>query len=369
MSSDSTFPRPDPADVARRLDGYFASLQQAFDAAADRGGRTDVLLEMAGRRLRLRLAGGATAAFVLPALVHAARDDDAAVDHEVLVWDAASTGVSLPPPPWNWPPAGAHVQVVLPAGGEAYRIPGSRPVDSFAMLSIASRRTIVWLADAAAVPWAARAAPLMQVWRWWAAANGLRILHAGCVGTAAGAALVVGRGGSGKSSTAVLAALAGLHFVSDDYCLLGDGPEPVAHALFGTAKVHVEHLRRFPELSPAAVIRPVEAGEKAILLMEHAAPGRVAASLPLRSVLAARVTGASRPRLVPISAAEALRAVAPSTLMQLYRDDGAACGDLAALVRRLPCWRLELGGGLDAVPDLLRQHLASLPSPSGRRAE
>jgi hypothetical protein len=205
----------------------------------------------------------------------------------------------------------------------------------------------------------------MQVWRWWAAANGLRILHAGCVGTADGAALVVGRGGSGKSSTAVLAALAGLHFVSDDYCLFEGAPEPVAHTLFGTAKLHVDHLDRFPRLSIDAVLRPTEPGEKAILLMEQAAPGRVAARLPIRSVLAARVTGVSRPELVPISAAEALRFLAPSTLMQLYRDDSSACGDLAALARRLPCWRLELGGGLDAVPDVLRGHLSSFPSPSG----
>jgi hypothetical protein len=151
--------------------------------------------------------------------------------------------------------------------------------------------------------------------------------------------------------------LAGLNFVSDDYCLLEGEPEPMAHALFGTAKLHVEHLARFPCLPADAVLRPAEAGEKAILLVEKAVPGRMAASLPVRSVLSARVTGASRPRLVPISSAEALRAVAPSTLMQLYRDERSPCGDIAALVRRLPCYRLELGEGLAAVPDLIRRHL------------
>jgi len=359
MPTDVPSSRPGPADVARRLDGYFAALEQAFETACERGGRTEVVLVMAGRPVRMRLAGEVTAAVTLPALVHAARAGDGPADHEVLVWDGASTGVSLPPPPWQWPPPEARVKLVLPAGGEEYRIPGSRPVDSFAMCSLASRRSIIWLANAATVPWAARAAPLMQAWRWWTGACGLRIVHAGCVGTAAGATLLVGRGGSGKSSTSVLAALAGLHFVSDDYCLLEDGPEPVAHALFGSAKIHVDHLDRLPPLQAAAVLRPVEAGEKAILLMEQAAPGRMAARLPVRSVLAARVTGASRPRLVPISAAEALRAVAPSTLMQLYRDDSSVCGDIAALVRRLPCWRLELGGGLDRVPGLLRRHLDS----------
>lgn len=359
MSDVNDLRRIGAGDVARRLDGYFDSLAMAFEAAVDRGGRTDVVLSLAGRTVRLVLAGG-TAAVTLPALVHAACEAETPADHEVLVWDGASTNIPLPPPPWHWPPPGSQVHVVLPAGGERYRIPRSRSVDSFAMLSTASRRTIVWMADVATVPWASRAAPLMQVWRWWAAANDLRILHAGCVGTAAGAALVVGRGGSGKSSTAVLAALAGLQFVSDDYCLLDREPEPVAHALFGTAKLHIDHLDRFPELSANAVLRPTEAGEKAIVLMEQAVPRRVVARLPVRSVLAARVTGASQPRLVPISAAEALRSVAPSTLMQLYRDDRSACGDLAALVRGLPCWRLELGGGLDAVPDLLHRHLESL---------
>ena len=360
MSTENAFSERRSADVTRRLNNYFVALEQAFDTACLRGGRTEVLLAMADRKVRLQLAGGATAAVTLPALIHAASHGDGSADHEVLVWDEASTGVLLPPPPWNWPPVGAQVKLVLPAGGEGHRIPGSRPAGSFAMASIASRRTIVWLADTAALPWAARAAPLMQVWRWWAADCGLRILHAGCVGTAAGAALLVGRGGSGKSSTSVLAALAGLNFVSDDYCMFDGKPEPVAHALFASAKLHVDHLERFPRLPAEAVLRPVEAGEKAILRMEQAAPGRMAERLPVRSVLAARVTGTNQPRLVPISAAEALQAIAPSTLMQLYRDDSSACSEMAALVRRLPCWRLELGGGLDAVPGLLRRHLETI---------
>ena len=191
------------------------------------------------------------------------------------------------------------MQVVLPAGGGAYRVPGCRPVDSFAMRSIAARWSSVWLADAGAMPWAARVTSLMQVWRWWAPADGLRVLHAGCVGTAAGAVLLVGRGGSGKSLAEVLAALTGMRFVSDDYCLLGDEPEPFTHALFGTAKLHVDHMKRFPKLTAAAVLRSDEAGERAIMLMKQTAPGRLAARLPLRSLLAARVTGASRPRLLP----------------------------------------------------------------------
>jgi hypothetical protein len=218
----------------------------------------------------------------------------------------------------------------------------------------------VWLADAAALPWHERAAPLRQIWQWWSAAGGVRIVHAGCVGTEAGAALLVGRGGSGKSSTAVLAALAGLDYVSDDYCLLEPEPVPVAYALYSTAKLHPDHLARLPGLPPAAVLRPIEAGEKAVVFLERAAPERMASRLPVRSVIAPCVTGVDRPRLERLSPARALLALAPSTLMQLYRHSGSGCEDLADLVRRLPCWRLELGGGLADVPDLLRRHLEAV---------
>lgn len=361
MIPDLTTPaRLAPADVARQLGDYFVSLGEAGRAAGDRAGRTVVRLELAGRSVRLEVAGDPARQGLLPALDHAVRSVATASDFEVIVWDEATNGTPLPPPPWAWPQLGSAVRLSLPAGGEGYRIPPNRDTGSFAMLSLAERRAVVWFADAATLPWHERAAPLKQIWQWWSDTVGVRIIHAGCVGTEAGAALLVGRGGSGKSSTAVLAALAGLDYVGDDYCLLEPVPEPVAHALYATAKLHADHLAQFPDLPPAAVLHPTEAGDKAVLFMEQATPGRMAARLPVRSVLAPRVTGVSRPRLERLSPAEAMRALAPSTLIQLYRHAGTGCGDLADLVRRLPCWRLELGGHLADVPELLRRHLEAV---------
>lgn len=348
-----------PAAVARQLDGYFATLEATWRQAADRGGHTIAGLDLAGRAVRLGLAGDA-AASILPALVQVPADAELEPDFEVLVWDEASTATPLPPPPWAWPPPGSAVRLSLPAGGEGYRIPVNRGRDTFAMLSLAARRAIVWIGNAAGLPWHHRAAPLLQAWQWWSTAGGARILHAGCVGTADAAVILVGRGGSGKSSTAVLGALAGLDYVGDDYCLLETRPEPVAHALYSTAKLHAEHLARFPGVPADAVLPASDPGEKAVLFMGRAAPDRMSLRLPVRSVLAPRVTGADRPRLERLSAAEAMMAVAPSTLMQLYRHADPGCGDLAELVRRLPCWRLELGGRLADVPDLLRRHLETL---------
>ena len=345
-----------PGPVARQLDGYFAMLETTWRQAAERGGSTVVTLDLAGRGIRLGLAGD-VAATLRPALAHVTRRANIPPDFEVLVWDEATTATPLPPPPWSWPPPGSAVRLSLPAGGEGYRIPVGRTPGSFAMFSLAARRVIVWIDDAATLAWHHRAAPLLQAWQWWSMTGGARILHAVCVGTPEGAAILVGRGGSGKSSTAVLGALAGLDYVGDDYCLLEIEPEPVAHSLYATAKLHADHLARFPDVPAAAVLHPTEPTDKAILFMERAAPDRMAARLPIRSVVAPRVTGADRPRLERLSPAKAMMAIAPSTLMQLYRHTDPGCGDLATLVRRLPCWRLELGGRMAEVPDLLRRHL------------
>jgi hypothetical protein len=348
-----------PGDVARQLDGYFATLENSWKQAVDRGGNTVVTLDLAGRSVRLGLTSGVPAA-ILPALAHVTRPTDLQPDFEVLVWDEASTATPLPPPPWSWPPPGSAVRLSLPAGGEGYRIPVSRTPGSFAMLSLAARRAIVWIENAATLAWHHRAAPLLQAWQWWSMAGGARILHAGCVGTPAAAVILVGRGGSGKSSTAVLGALAGLDYVGDDYCLLETGPEPIAHSLYSTAKIHPGHLARFPDIPATSVLQPSEPGEKAVLFMERAAPDRMAVQLPIRSVVAPQVTGTDRPRLERLTSAEAMMAIAPSTLLQLYRHADTGCGDLAELVRRLPCWRLELGGRMADVPDLVRRHLEAV---------
>jgi hypothetical protein len=132
-------------------------------------------------------------------------------------------------------------------------------------------------------------------------------------------------------------------------------------ALFGTGKLHRDHLPRFPELARRAVDPGPDVYQKPVIHVTQAWPGQVVTQRTVRAVLVPQVVGAGPTRVVPTGPAEALRALGPSTLMQL---PGAATGGvwqaLAALVRRVPCYRLELGGDTGDIAPTVRRVIEEL---------
>jgi hypothetical protein len=97
-------------------------------------------------------------------------------------------------------------------------------------------------------------------------------------------------------------------------------------------------------------------GEKRIVDMARHWPERLASGLPVRALVVPRVTGESGTRLLRASAAEAVLALAPTTVAQLPRN-GSVLGPMAALARSLPVYRLELGGDLTEGPAAIRHVL------------
>ena len=117
-------------------------------------------------------------------------------------------------------------------------------------LSTCDRRAgsaVFWAFDAERLTWSERANPLRVIFHWALTAPGSRLGHAGAVGTEGGGILVAGPSGAGKSTVTMACLSAGFDFAGDDHVLLTfreDGV--VAHALYGTAKLH----RDAPGASP-----------------------------------------------------------------------------------------------------------------------
>jgi hypothetical protein len=168
-------------------------------------------------------------------------------------------------------------------------------------------------------------------------------------------------------TTACLAA--GLDFAGDDHVLLsfGEGRAPLAHALYGTAKLHRDALRRVPELRPAivnhadladvAVTRPLLMDEKLVADVHRWRPEGLR-DVPVRAVIVPRIMARRESRLRPVAPGDALRALAPSTIMQLPRvGPGAGLGELAEAVRHARAYVLELGTDVADVPLLVREAL------------
>jgi hypothetical protein len=173
------------------------------------------------------------------------------------------------------------------------------------------------------------------------------------VGNAHGGVILVGEGGAGKSTSALACLRSRLQFLGDDRCLVVTRPEPTVYSLYATARTYREDLPRFPFLEPLIYNPEVVSPEKFLYLLSRHMPEYLRAAAPLRAVLLPRVVGGTQTRLVPASAGEALRVLAPTTVFQWRYAGRRTFADLSDLFKRLPCYRLELGTDLTQIPQAI----------------
>ena len=317
------------------------SFREDFERAAEAaGGAVDLHLALAGKPVRVRFAGARTAKALSPAFAHlvAPEGSPALTLH---VWDS-----------------GARAPETSGAGASYYSEQDGlralhQPSDVFSVLDAEADTGWFWMPDANGLPYWDYTAPFRHLLGWWLDAQGLRQVHGGAVGTEDGGVLLVGPGGSGKSTTALsILRDQRLRYAGDDYVAVGAAHVPAVHSIYCSGKVHQRDLHRLLHLEPALAdgIRP---DEKAVFYVEQAFPGRSIAGFPLRAIVVPRVTDRRAARALPGTRAEALAALAPSTIFQLHPPARDALAWMAGLVRRVPTFVLELGSDVETIPAAL----------------
>ncbi len=349
--------RPRCGNDAERS-GFVDAVDAAFGRCSARFGETAASCRLAGRAVALRVAGPALGPLLLPALGHLESATAGPPDLTICAWDAASSGIAAPAPPWTGD------QYVGNGGIRGWDTGGVRaafdvPCGMLSLYDATRRLAFLWVRDPIALPGYVIAAPFRVIFQWWATDRGMQLAHAAAVGTERGGVLLAGVGGAGKSTTALLALLDGLMYAGDDYVVIEPGTEPRAHSMYGTGKLDATHLtERLPALAGLTVEPARNDQDKAIVFVHRHWPERVAATLPLRAVLVPRVTGSPRTIVAPTTPGHALRALLPHSVFPLPGARHAALERLTSLVRALPVCRLELGTDLRSIPGVIRRVLA-----------
>jgi len=330
---------------------YFAGTGALFMQAADRLGLREHTYRIAGHDVVVRTAGDDLVQRTHPALVRPTTSDATTREPSLVVemWDSVRSGVPIGTTPWaadDFRPLG----LVEPFCTDRF----VTAVDVHtASLSLYDRQTSTarfWLEDAQHMAYWQSASPLRLILSWWAATLGMQLTHVAAVAGARGAALVVGGGGAGKSTTSLSCVTRGLRFLGDDYCLLDPAPpEPTVHRVYATAKLRPDAFARLPELLPLARNAARLDREKAVLDLLPTYADSLAESAPIRAILIPRVTGRFEVRRASPSAV--LRAMAPSTVFGLFGATDGSLAHLARLSRTVPGYEVELGDDVQGVVD------------------
>ncbi len=341
------------------------TVADAFAAAVVDGG-IDRWITMADRVLRFRFADDRLLR-LMEAFAHLECEP---VDEPALtihVWD--SPGEQPPFPPSDVPDAPHGLRIMWQDGAvRACHQPGQQ---TLSMLDNVAGEAWFWVQDEAVLPYWEHAAPARMILSWWLNEQGCNLVHGAAVGTADGGALIVGKGGSGKSTTALLSLLAGLSYASDDYVIVEGnrrGEGPYVHSAFGSGKLDERQAERFPELA-SSIVNPDRAeDEKAVFLVNRFAPERMTTGFPLRTVIVPRITGRPDTAVRPGSAVAALSALAPSTIFQIPGSPGAELRAMANVVRSVTSHVLELGTDFAQIPRAIADLLAELAAAGDERA-
>lgn len=356
VSSESLIqPQGRVVEQDRRSVAYFQEVCAAAARARDVAGDvSDHFLDICGYTIRLCFAGSALVPKIVPALAHRSTKTGGTPDLTIRLWDSFSTGVPLPRAPWEE----AHV---FAGRGEMWGINEDRihaifePLENvqFSILDAESNSAVYWVPEASGVLYYESGAPLRSILHWWMRRRGLQFVHAGAVGKPSGGVLVIGKGGSGKSTVTVACLDTNLLYAGDDYVLVSSGPVPFVYSLYNSAKLEPEHLvKTFPRLS--SLVSNSADDEKALLFLQHANHSvKLASGFPIRAVVRPRITNGSNARLLRLSSASALAAIAPSTVFQLRWAGQRDFQAMSELVKQLPCYVLEIGTDLSAIRDAI----------------
>jgi hypothetical protein len=316
-------------------------------------------LTIARRTVCLRLAGTHIADAIAPAFQHLRGAAQPAADLTIDLWDTAGTGVDPPPLEWQ---GGAQrdavdrigrVRSLCDARLTVVHEPASaQSCGQFWALDRQAAHAVVWMQDVEAVPVWDRIHPLRRLLHTWARGFGADLVHAGAVGISGAGVLVVGPGGTGKSTTVLAAMQGGLISAGDDYVLIDDGAPPTAHGLFGTMRLHQAHLDRFPALMAHrdhVFAEPWSGRTKVTSYVSRHKPDGLTSALRLVGIVVPFVSGDATADLMRETPARAAIALAPSSILQVDPGDAGMLLRLTRLCRGLPCWRLPIGPDLAQV--------------------
>ena len=328
---------------------FFDAASDAFLRAGIGVGVREHDLTVAGERVRLRFAGGALEPLLVPALEHLRTPPGAGGDAGLTVscFDSASTGEPMPAPAWGPDDYGAKGEITG-FNDDRIRTVYQPGVDILNVYDTARGAALFWVAAPEVVPWWESSFPLRTIFHWWSAPTPRQPVHAGAVGRCGRGVLVVGNSGSGKSTTTLACLEAGMDYAGDDYVLV-DVESLSVHSLYGTGKLEPHNLERFPTLAPLITNADRLGDEKAMLFLHDHRAGRLGTGFRLQAIVMPNVIGGRDSRLEPASPSTALQVLAPTTSFHLPGFGRELFTKLNALVRSLPCYRLDAGTDLEAL--------------------
>jgi hypothetical protein len=351
---------------------FFEMFYSAFqEALANEVGAKDFYYHLAGQTIRLRFAGDALVPYLTRALAHLFVTPTENPDFTFCVWESLTTGRPLPRLLADFNRHITHLpwlgirgisNEVFPYSDERIQTSLHGEKDILTVSDRERKICVYWTQDASELRYYEIGGPLRMALQWQFNTPNRQMIHGGAVGTEQlGGVLLLGKSGSGKSTTALSCLDSDLSYAGDDYILIDIEPEVTAHSVFQTAKVKTfQDLERFPHLKSWIMNanRVAKTGEKPMMFIGEHQPEKIIKRLPIKAIVFPRFVAGADYRLEPLSQSSAFKEIITSTIKQTPFGDKESLQMVTKLVRSVPTYLLVFGGNQSRLPDIIKQILA-----------
>ncbi len=335
---------------------YYENVYLCFEKAVSVAGEERYFFRIAGFTVCIRFAGSKMTGIMTPALGHLRIEPIENPDLTLCVWDTESTAVEMVPHP-------VGIEDFTDRGdiwgfyGERYKTAFHWSDFSVNVMDLQKRIGVYWVETTERFPYWVFSSPLRTLFHWWLESKGMQLIHAAAIGTEKGAVMVTGKGGIGKSTTAITCLRDGMFYLSDDYIIAGLDPEPFVSSLYNTAKINAIDLERFPELAGICINPEKLSHEKAVMYLFPHFREFIVDRLPLKGIMLPAIHIGSDSSLSEVEFWKLQRAMGFSTMSQLPNVGRHTHLFISELIKRLPCFGLDAGSDLRQLPELIRNYL------------
>ena len=185
--------------------------------------------------------------------------------------------------------------------------------------------------------------PLRSLIHWWSERESFQLVHGAAVtvpGTELGI-LMPGVGGSGKSTTSLIALDSGFGFLGDDYVIVEPGPPPKIHSAYSSAKFTDYTLERAPWLRELVAVWG-SGQDKHVAFLSRLLKNSPC-SVPLSAIVLPCVTDEPDSALTPAGRSDCLQAIAPTTVTHLPLGTKTILRKIHATCEHANAYHLTLG--------------------------
>lgn len=333
---------------------YFEQCHEKFVQAAESSGYYRHYFRVAGSSICIVFAGHKMEHIMLPAFEHLRINETETADLTLCVWDSESTGIKMVPHPCEHHSFTDRGDIW---GFFSNRIKTAFHYSDFSVnvLDLQRGTGIYWVESAGNFRYWVYASPLRTLIHWWMESLGFQLIHAAAIGTENGALLIVGKGGAGKSTTALSCLRVGFYYLGDDYIILKMDPEPTVFSLYSSAKLNFADVEKFPGFHDLVLNRPEMTDDKAVIHLYPEFKNQIVKEMPVRAIITTEITNREKGDFIPAGFWTIQQAVSFTTLSHLPYPGKSTYNFFSLLANSLPKHILRPGRNLTELPLLVSE--------------